>query len=65
MAGRARRAVKLRVERLTGWLAIVACLSIAFSILLTPSWTSLLAGGVLIVAFVLIGRSLLRKTRPR
>ena len=48
---------------MAGWLAFVACVSIAFSILMTPSWKSLLAGGLLIVVFAFIGRSLL-KTRP-
>jgi hypothetical protein len=55
--------VKRKVERLTGWLALVGCVSIAISILMTPSWEALLAGGLLIVAFALISRSLL-KTRP-
>jgi len=60
----ARGVLKRRFERLTGWLAIVACVSIAISIAMTPSWESLFAGGLVIVVFVVIGRSLL-KTRPR
>jgi hypothetical protein len=52
--------VKRRAERLAGWIAILACLSVAVSILMTPSWTALGAGGLVIVTFAVIGRSLLK-----
>jgi hypothetical protein len=45
-----------------GWLAILGCVSIAGSVAIAPSWTSLLAGAALIVAFGLLGRSLLKAT---
>jgi hypothetical protein len=39
---------------------MVLCVSIALSVLLSPSWASLAAGGLMIAAFGLIGRSLLK-----
>jgi hypothetical protein len=55
-----RPSLNRRIHRFTGWLAILLCASIALSILLSPSWASFAAGGFMIAAFGLIGRSLLK-----